>query len=84
LGDFPPNGRLFTLCSYLKITQIAHILGYVLYSKERGYALILTKNAFNKKGRARPLGSGPTHLDYSDGTHVYVEKFGFRHRISAP
>jgi hypothetical protein len=53
LGDFPPNGRLFTLCSYLKITQIAHILGYVLYSKERGYALILTKNAFNKKGRAR-------------------------------
>jgi hypothetical protein len=25
LGEFPPNGRLFTLSSFLKITEVAHI-----------------------------------------------------------
>jgi hypothetical protein len=27
LGEFSPLGRLFTLCSFLKITKVAQILG---------------------------------------------------------
>jgi hypothetical protein len=30
LGEFSPNGRLFTLGGYLKMTKVARILGYFI------------------------------------------------------
>jgi hypothetical protein len=31
LGEFPLNGGLFTLGSYLNITEVAHIFGVTLF-----------------------------------------------------
>jgi hypothetical protein len=39
------NACLFTLGSYLKITELTHMFG-LIYSRIPGYELILTKNVF--------------------------------------
>jgi hypothetical protein len=33
LGEFSPNGRLSTLASFLKITEVAHIFGGYFYPR---------------------------------------------------
>jgi hypothetical protein len=43
LGEFSPNGWLFTLGCFLKISEVAHIFGFLFSTVKVIYALILTK-----------------------------------------
>jgi hypothetical protein len=45
LGEFSPIGRFYSLGSFLKITEVAQILG--LFFQGKSYVLILTKDGLD-------------------------------------
>jgi hypothetical protein len=46
LGEFSPNGQLFTMGSLMKIIEVAQIFLRILIRGKKSYILLLTKNGF--------------------------------------